>query len=324
MRIAWALACGLLLCGSGAGAQTYPSRPVTIVVTAAAGGVSDVIARGLAQRLGEVWGQQIVVENRGGGGHTLGAAMVAKAAPDGHTLMVAESGTYVTNPIVHDKSKLAFDVEKDVIPITGLVRINHALIAAPAVPADTFPQFVEHARRNPKKVTYGTTGVASATHLNMVLLESMTGIQMQAIHYRGAAPALTDVMAGHITGMLISAGTAVQTAREGKVKLIGIGGRARMAAAPDAPTLSEGVPGFHAGTWFGLATTAGTPDAVVAKINRDVTAILDEPAFRERFVTPGLFEVMTQPQAEFAAFLRAEMQTWSQAIAKAGFKLAAE
>jgi tripartite-type tricarboxylate transporter receptor subunit TctC len=323
MRLA-ALACGLALIGADAQAQTYPTRPVTIVVTAAAGGVSDVIARGLAQRLFEMWGQQVVVENRGGGGHTLGAAMVAKASPDGHTLMVAESGTYVTNPILHDKSKMPFDVEKDIVPITGLVRINHALMAAPAAPVDTFRQFVDYARSNPKKVTYGTTGVASASHLNMVLLESMTGVEMQAIHYRGAAPAVTDVMAGHITGMLVSAATAAQAAREGKAKLIGIGSRDRMAQLPDVPALAEGVPGFRAGTWFGLATTAGTPEAVIAKIHKDVTAILAEPAFRARFVTPGMFEVMAQPQAEFAAYLRGEMQAWSQAIAKAGFKLAAE
>lgn len=321
MRVIWALACALTL-ACPASAQTYPTRPVTIVVTAAAGGVSDVIARALATRLGELWGQQVVVENRGGGAHTLGAAMVAKAQPDGHTLMVAESGTYVTNPLVHDKSKLPFDVEKDIAPITGLVRINHALTVPPTAAMDNFAQFIAFARANPKKVTYGTTGVASATHLNMVLLESLAGIQMQPIHYRGATPAFTDVMAGHIGGMLISAGTALPAAREGKVRVIGIGGKERV--LPDVPTLSETVPGFRAGTWFGLATTAGTPAPVIARINKDVTDILNDPAFRERFVTPGLFEVMVQPPEAFAAFLRDEMRAWSQAIAKAGFKLAVE
>ncbi len=158
---------------TSAHAQTYPTKTVTMVVTAAAGGVTDVVARAIAQRLSEKWGQQIVVENKGGAGHILGASQVANAAPDGHTLMIAEAGTYVINPNIYPKDKLTYDVEKDLIQITGLVRIHHALIATPSFPANSLGELIALAKEKPGTLTYGTAGVGSGPHLNMVRLENV-------------------------------------------------------------------------------------------------------------------------------------------------------
>jgi tripartite-type tricarboxylate transporter receptor subunit TctC len=299
----------------------YPTRPITIVVTAAAGGVSDVLARAVGQRLAETWRQQVVIENRGGAAHMLGAASVAKAAPDGHTLMVAEAGTFVTNPVLYDKSKLPFDVDKDIAPIIGLARINHALIAHPTLPAGRITELIELAKMNPGEISYGTTGIGSATHLNVARLESVARAKFLPVHYRGAAPAFSDVVAGHIKFMLISVSSAIQPFREGKVKMLGVGSRERLQPVADVPTLAEGLPGYRAGTWFGLATTGGTSPDIVMKINAEVTRILADPLFREKFLAPQMFEPIVSSPAQFSEFLRAETQTWAQVIGDAKLRL---
>jgi tripartite-type tricarboxylate transporter receptor subunit TctC len=314
----------LVFCMAGvaqAQAPPYPTRPITIVVTAAAGGVSDVLARAVGQRLAETWRQQIVIENRGGAAHMLGAASVAKAAPDGHTLMVAEAGTFVTNPVLYDKSKLPFDVDKDIAPITGLARINHALIAHPTLPAGRITELIELAKKSPGEISYGTTGVGSATHLNIARLQSVARAKFLPVHYRGAAPAFSDVVAGHIKFMLISVSSAVQPFREGKVKMLGVGSRERLQQVADVPTLAEGLPGYRAGTWFGLATTGGTSPDIVMKINTEVARILADPVFREKFLAPQMFEPIVSSPAQFSEFLKTETRIWAQVIGDAKLRL---
>jgi tripartite-type tricarboxylate transporter receptor subunit TctC len=295
-------------------AQTYPTRPITIIVTAAAGGVSDVVARALGQRLSEAWGQQVIIENRGGAAHILGAATVAKAEPDGHTLMVAEAGTFVVNPNLYPKDKLPYDMEKDFAPVTGLVRIHHALIASPALPAASVPELIALAKSKPGELTYATAGAGSGPHVNFVRLENMSGIKLVAVHYRGATPALNDVVGSHTNMMLISVSSAVQPFRAGQVKMLGVGSAHRLPQLADVPTIAEGVAGYQAGTWFGLATTGGTPRAIVDKINAEVRRVLDDPAFRERFLVPQLFEPMTSAPDEFAQAIRSETQSWAKVI----------
>src|SRR5215212_8164442 len=198
----------LVLPASALHAQTYPSRPVTVIVASAAGGVTDVVARALASQLSAKWKQQVVVENRGGGSHLLAAQQVARAAPDGHTLLIAEAGSYVINPNIYSREKLGYDLDKGLTHITGLVRINHALIATSSFEASTLAELIGIARKAPDTITYGTAGVGSAPHLNVVLLENAAKLTLRAVHYRGATPALTDVMAGHTAMMLISAASA--------------------------------------------------------------------------------------------------------------------
>jgi tripartite-type tricarboxylate transporter receptor subunit TctC len=296
-------------------AQSYPNRTITITVTAAAGGVTDVVARAIGQRLSEAWGQQVVIENKGGAAHVVGAQTVAKAAPDGYSLLVAEAGTFTINPTLYGKGKLPYDEDKDFAPITGIVRINQALLGNPSVPAKNVSELIALAKQKPGELTYGTAGIGSAPHMNMVLFESMAGVKLLPVHYRGAAPALTDVIAGHVNLMSVSVSLALPPFRTGQIKIFGIGSAKRLAPAADIPTVAEnGLPGYEAVTWFGLFTTAGTPREVVMKINAEVQKILADPEFREKFLAPQMFEPMASTPEEFADYIKAQTQKWAKVI----------
>jgi tripartite-type tricarboxylate transporter receptor subunit TctC len=300
---------------SPAQAQSYPTRTITLTVTAAAGGVTDVVARALGQRLSEAWGQQVVIENKGGAAHVVGAQSVAKAAPDGYSLLVAEAGTFVINPTLYGKGKLPYDEDKDFAPITGIVRINQALLGHPSVPAKNVAELIALAKQKPGELTYGTAGIGSAPHMNMVLLESMAGVKLVPVHYRGAAPALTDVIAGHVNLMSVSVSLALPPFRSGQIKIFGIGSPKRLAPAADIPTVAEsGLPGYEAATWFGLFATAGTPREVVLKLNAEVQKILSDPGFREKFLAPQMFEPMASTPEAFADYIKAQTQKWAKVI----------
>jgi tripartite-type tricarboxylate transporter receptor subunit TctC len=306
---------GCLLGSTAAQAQSYPSKTITIVVTAAAGGVSDVVARAIGLRLSEVWGQQVVIENKGGGAHIIGAQQVAKAPADGHTLLVAEAGTFVLNPTLYPKEKLSYDTEKDITLITGLVRINQAIIANNGLQASNIRELLELAKKKPGDITYGTAGVGSAPHMNMIKFENMAEVKLQAVHYRGAAPALNDIMAGHINLMSVSLSLVVQPSEEKKLKVLAVGSDHHVPQLPNAPTVSEsGVPGYEAGTWFGLATTGGTPRDVVMKINAEVQKILADPAFQQKFMAPQMFESMASSPEKFNEYIKAEIPRWAKVI----------
>ena len=308
----------LLACLAGpaaAQAQSYPSRTITLTVTAAAGGVTDVVARALGQRLSENWGQQVVIENKGGAAHVLGAQSVAKATPDGYSLLVAEAGTFTVNPTLYGRGKLPYDEEKDFAPITGIVRINQALLGHAALPANSVSDLITLAKSKPGALTFGTAGVGSAPHMNMILFESMADVKLLPIHYRGAAPALTDVIAGHVDLMSVSVSLALPPHRAGKIKIFGIGSGKRLAPAADIATVAEsGLPGYEAVTWFGLFATAGTPREIVMKLNGEVQKILADPAFREKFLAPQMFEPMWSLPEEFADFIKAQTQKWAKVI----------
>lgn len=297
-------------------AQTYPSRTVTFVVTAAAGGVTDILARAVGARLTEKWGQQVVIENKGGGAHVIGAQQVANAAPDGHTVMFAEAGTYVINPILYPKDKLPFDIEKDFIPITGLIRIHHSTMVSQKLGVNSVAELIERARSKPGEISYGTAGIASGPHVNVVRLENAASIKLNPIHYRGANPAINDVIGGHTDMMMVSISLALPIHREGKVKMLSIGSSKRLPQLPDIPTTAESgkLPGYVAGTWFGIAVTGGTPRPIVDKINADVRAVMAEPAFKERFIDRQFAEAMDSSPEEFRQYLRAETQNWGKVI----------
>jgi tripartite-type tricarboxylate transporter receptor subunit TctC len=312
-----ALAC---LVPATAHAQSYPTRPITIVVPAAPGGVSDSLARALAQRFTETWRQQVIVENRGGANHQIGAASVAKAAPDGHMLMLGAETIFVINPTLYG-AKLGYD-PKGFAPITGLVRANQALLAHPALPANSVGELIALAKRKPGEISYATSGIGSAPHVNVALLESMAGVKLQPIHYRGAAPALNDVVAGHVQLLSVAVSSALQPWRGGLVKMLGIGSARRLAQIAEVPTVAEsGLPGYEAVTWFGLFTTAGTPPAIIAKINGEVDRLFADAAFRERFVVPYMYEVMVTPPDRFAAFIKTETEKWTKVIRDANLKV---
>ena len=220
--------------------------------------MTDILARAMGARLSEKWGQQVVIENKGGGAHVVGAQQVANAAPDGHTLMFAEAGTYVINPNLYPKDKLPFDIEKDFIPITGLIRIHHSVMVAPKLPVNSVAELIELARKKPGEITYGTAGIGSGPHVNVARFENVANIKLNPIHYRGASPAINDIMGGHTNMMMVSVSLALPLHREGKIKMLSIGSAKRLPQLPEFPTTAESgkLPGYVAGTWFGMAVTA--------------------------------------------------------------------
>jgi tripartite-type tricarboxylate transporter receptor subunit TctC len=247
-------------------AQTsYPTKPITIVVPASPGGVTDALGRMLAQRFTEAWGQQVIVENKPGANNQIAAEYVTKSAPDGYTLFIGPETTFVVNPSLYPK--LPYDPVKGFTPISGLVTINHALIVNPDLPVKNVKELLALAKQKPGEINYGTFGVGSSGHLNMELFQAMSGAKFQAVHYKGATPALTDVVAGHIQMMFISVGSAVPQWKADKVKFIAVGAAKRMALLPEIPTVAEsGLPGYEAISWFGLFGPPGMPADVVAKI----------------------------------------------------------
>jgi tripartite-type tricarboxylate transporter receptor subunit TctC len=296
-------------------AQSYPTRPVTIVVTAAAGGLTDLVARAVGQQLSEMWGKPVVIENKGGAGHNIGAASVAKAAADGYTMMVSESGTFVSNPYLYTKGSLPYDAETDFAPTSGLASYTQALVTHPSLPARNVAELIALAKSRPAEISYGTAGIGSAPHMNIALLENMAGIKLVPVHYRGAAPALTDLLGGHIKLMSVSMTLSLEPARAGHINMLGVGSRQRLARAPEVATVAEtGLPGYEAVSWVGLFTAAGTPREIVSKINTDAQRILADPAFRDRFFTPQMLEPMPGSPETFAADIKSETQKWVKVI----------
>jgi len=320
----WIASLVLVPCLHGASfAQgSYPDRPITLIVTAAAGGVTDVAARAVGQELSKAWGQPVIVENRGGAAHILGAQSVAKADPDGYTLMVGEAGTFTINPTVYPPGKLPYDTDKDFVPISGLVRINQALIADNKLPANNAAELIVLAKQEPDALTYGTAGIGSAPHMNMALFESMAGVKLQAVHYRGAAPALNDIASGSINLMSVSVSLALPAVRGSRAKMLGIGSERRIPQAPDILTVAEsGLPGYQAVTWFGLFGPAKLPRDIVMKLNGEVTKIFADPDFHTRFLEPQMFAAMPGSPEEFAAYIKKERDKWAKVIHEANIKL---
>jgi tripartite-type tricarboxylate transporter receptor subunit TctC len=313
----------LALLSVAAAAQTpYPDRPITLVITSVPGGVTDVTGRALAQELTKAWGQQVIVENKGGAAHIIGAESVAKAAADGYTLLVGESGTFTVNPTLLPREKVPYDAEKDFVPIVGLVRIYQSLLAATPLPVGDAAGLIALAKQKPGQLTYGTAGVGSALHMNMALFDSMAGINMIPVHYRGATPALNDLIGGSINTMVVSVASGLPAYRAGQIKMLGVGASKRLPLVPDVPTVSEsGLPGYQATAWFGLFGPAGLPGDLVRKLNKEVTRIFTDPAFRARFLDPQMFEFMAGTPEEFSAFIKAERAKWAGVIREADIKV---
>src|SRR5437660_3176680 len=309
-----------LTCCSAASAQGYPDKPVHIIVPFSAGGITDVLGRALGQRLAQTWHRDVVVENKPGGGTgQVGAEYVARSAPDGYTLLVTADATFVTAPHVY--SKLPYDPINDFVPITGLGISPQALVVHPSLPVRTLGDLVNFAKQRPGELNYGTFGIGSSGHLNIVLLEGMTGAKFTPVHYRGAAPAITDLIGGHIQMIIVSIGLIAQPWQAGQLKMLGFGSTQRLAQHPDVPTLQEsGLPGYEAGSWYGLAAPKGTPQDIVIKLNAQTQRIFGEAGFREKFLAPNfIFSIVSSPEA-FAERIRRESAKWGKVIRDANIK----
>ena len=244
---------------------------------------------------------------------------VAKAAPDGYTLVVAADASFVVNP--HLYSKLSYDPINDFVPVSGLGISPQALLLHPSVPPNTFSELVAYAKTKPGELNYGTFGVGTSGHLNIIAIENETGTKFAPVHYRGAAPAITDLLGGHIQMMIVAIGLVQQNLQAGKLKALGIGSSARLPQYPDLPAIAESLPGFSAGSWYGLAAPTGTPRDIVDRLSAETQKIFSDPEFRDKFLAPAVTFSIASPPDQFAARIRADFAKWGKVIKDAGLKV---
>jgi tripartite-type tricarboxylate transporter receptor subunit TctC len=310
----FALAAALLaVAPAPAGAQAFPSRSVKIVVPTSPGGATDAFSRALAARLSGIWGHAVLVENRPGANQILGADHVAKSAPDGYTLLVSDASSFVINP--HLYKKLPYDGVHGFTPITVLVRFPWVIAVHASVPANTFQELVAFARANPGKLSYGSFGLGSSAHISFDYLKNLLGIDIVHVPYKGAAPAVTDLLSDRIQIMMVTPLLVEPHARAGKLRLVAAATAQRIPRLPDLPTVAEsGVPGYEAGTWFALVGPAGVPSDVVSRIYTGVLKVLDDPGFREAYVTKQWFEAVGNTPEQFAEYLKSEYARWDRLI----------
>jgi tripartite-type tricarboxylate transporter receptor subunit TctC len=306
---------------SQARAQAYPDRNVTIVVTSSAGALTDVLTRAVAQRLSEMWKKGVIVENKGGAGYAIAAQAVLRAEHDGYTLLASETGIYTTEPHLYAKGKLAYDPEKDFVPIAGYGTIPAALLINPSLPVNSVADLIALAKKQPGKLTFGTAGVGTALHIAALELENLAGVTVTPVHYRGAAPALTDVIAGHINAVIMGPSVALTTVKAGKLKMLAFASAKRLPQFPDVPTMAETIPGYEASVSFGLFAPAGTPAAILKKVNADVQKIVGDPDFQKKYLERFAVQPVPGSLDAFAAYLREDSQRWGEVIKKANVKI---
>jgi len=300
-----------------ASAQNYPSGPVKLIVPVPAGGVTDLMARVVGQRLREIWGQTVVVENRPGGNYGVGAQDVERSPPDGLTLLVAPDSTFTANPALF--SKLIYDPD-GFTPISVLCRATPMLIVNPSLPVRTVPELIAYAKANPGKLSYGSFGIGTYAHLSMEDIKQRTGIDIIHVPYRGAAPALNGLLGNEVSVMLLNLSSVEEYVKAGKVRLIAAATERRVASLPDLPTVSETVPAFETSVWFGLWGPAKMSPELLAKIHDDVSKVLALPETREFFKTNSFERVDLSPQ-DFQKLIQSDLKHWTSLIKAVGVKI---
>jgi len=300
-----------------AAAQGYPARPVRIVVPFAPGGPNDILARVIGQKLTESWGQQVIVENRAGGGTVIGTEVVAKSPPDGyHLLMVSTSHT--TNPTL--VRKLPFDTLRDLAPVILVANSSNVLLAHPSLPARSVKELIALAKTRPDQVAYGSGGNGASTHLSGEMLCQMGGVTMIHVPYKGAGPANIALISGQITWMFGNAMPSVPHIKAGRLRALAVTGRQTISALPGVPTVAATLPGFEANSWYGVSVQGGTPKDVIAKLNQDIGRVLGTSDMRTRLEAEGA-EPGGGSSEEFGSFFRAEIDKWAKVIRAAGIRL---
>lgn len=299
-------------------AQDFPSRPIRLIVPFTPGGGTDIVSRTVGQKLTEIWGKTVVVDNRPGAGGIVASEIVAKAAPDGYTLGVI-TPTQTINPSLY--SKLPFDVINDFAPVVLMTRLQLILVANPAFPANTVKEVIALAKTRPGQITFASTGTGGGAHLAGELLKKTAGIDMTHVPYKGSAPAYTDLMSGQVQLLFNNIISTMPLVRGGKLKAIAVAGAARSPVAPEVPTIAEsGLPGYEVTSWFGVVAPGKTPREVINKINREIVRILNMPDVRERLLTQGAEPVGNSP-GEFGQMMRFEMKKWGDLIRSAGIRV---
>ncbi|MDP2241117.1 MAG: tripartite tricarboxylate transporter substrate binding protein [Burkholderiales bacterium] len=314
-RLAMVLLMALVM--SAVAAQSYPQRPIRLVVPYAAGGSTDTVARIVGQRLSERLGQQVVVDNRTGAGTLIGTGIVAQSAPDGYTLLMA-TPPLVINPTLYPT--VPYVLERDFAPVTNIAASSNLLVVHSALPAKSVRELIALLKAHPGKYNYGSSGIGGASHLAIALFASMAGVEVVHVPYKGGAPAVADLVAGRLDLMMANLTTAQPHIRAGRLRALGVGTQQRTPLFPEMPTLAEsGVPGFEANNWNGMVAPRGTPRAVVDRLHKEVVAVLGEPAIAERLTRAGLDPIGDTP-VEFSKYLKAEADKWEKVVKSAGIK----
>jgi tripartite-type tricarboxylate transporter receptor subunit TctC len=313
-----AMACTVVVLPSEAAAQGYPSKPVRFIVPYPPGGPLDAVARVTAQKVSEAVKQPVIVDNKPGAGGNIGADIAAKSPADGYTILMGAVATHAINPSLY--ASMPYNAVRDFMPVTQLASTPNILIVHPSIPASSVREFIAYAKANPGKLNFGSGSTGSAGHLAGELFKAMTGVEMTHVPYKGAAPAMQDLVGGQIQLMFDNLASALGQVRAGKVKGLAVTTAKRTPLAPDLPTIAEsGLPGFDISTWFGVFVPAGTPRDVVDRLHAEFTRALAEPEVREKILNLGAEPVGNRPE-EFAAYIQREADKYARVIKASGAK----
>lgn len=303
----------------GALAQTYPSKPIRFVVPFPPGGPADILTRAIGQKLTEGWGQQLVVDNRAGAGGTIGSDITAKAAPDGYTLLMGFVGTHAINPSLY--GKLPYDNVKSFEPVSLVGTATIILVLHPSVPAKSVRELISLAKSKPGELTFGSPGNGTPQHLGGELFNTMAGVNMTHIPYKGAVPAITDLLGGRLSLIFSSAPPALPHVSTGKLRALAVTSAKRSPVAPELPTIAEsGLPGYEVINWYGVLAPAGTQKEIVAKLNAEIVKIVNMADVKERLSPVGI-ETFSSTPAQFAAFIKEETAKWAKVVKFSGARL---
>lgn len=308
----------LMVLGPAAAAQNYPVKPIRFIVPFPVGGVADVFARVIGQKLNEAWGQPVVVENRAGAGGNIGAETVAKAPPDGYALVMGSIGTHAVNVSLF--KRMPYDPVKDFAPVALVLEADGLLVLHPSVPANTVKELIVLARARPGQIAYASAGNGTAGHLAGELFKSMAQVDMVHVPYKGNVPAITDLMGGQTSLLFATMPTVLPQVQAGRLKALGVTGSTRSAAAPGVPAIAETLTGFEVTNWIGVFAPAGTPREVVTRLNGEILRVMQAPDIQARLAGEGAKSPARTPD-EFGAYVRSEIAKWARVIRDAGIRV---
>ncbi|HWI12812.1 MAG TPA: tripartite tricarboxylate transporter substrate binding protein [Burkholderiales bacterium] len=300
------------------GKPNYPSRAIRMVLPFPPGGATDIMARKIGQKMSYEWGQQVVIDNRAGAGGNIATELVARAAPDGHTLLFAASAQLAVNPSLY--AKVPFDPVKDFAPVSLAGSVPNILVAHPSLGVKNLKELIALAKARPGQLNYATAGAGSTAHLSVELLKMETGIDIVHVPYRGAAPGVTDVLSGQVPLMMVSMPSVLGHVKIGKLRALGMTAAKRSEAAPDVATFAETIPNFESSAWYGMLAPAGTPQDIVDKLSDEVRSILRQPDVKEVLAAQGI-EIIASTPSEFAAYIRTELTKWAAVVRKSGARV---
>ena len=301
-------------------ADVYPNKPIRIIITVAPGGGADITARAVGQKLSEAWGQQVVVDNRPGGNGIVGMDIAAHASPDGYTIVEGTIGPVAVNPSLY--SKLPYDPVKDFAPIARAVTALNMLVVYPSLPAHSVKELIAYAKANPGKLNYGSSGVGFADHLAGALFETLAGVKMQHVPYKGGAPAMVDLLGGNIQLIFATVSTSLTHVKAGRIRALAVTSAKRVAQFADVPTVAEaGVPGFAVDNWYGFMAPRGTPKPIVVKLHAEMNRILDLPDVKERLAVLGIFPFPAPSPEAYGDYVKAEIKKYAKVVQDSGVRI---